>query len=481
MSPRGRRILLGVVAVCALLAAFGGTASAKDKITICHRGGGPTYIVITVAPVAAIAGHAAIHPLDIIPAFTYRKNGATVRFRGQNLNEEGIAIIGNQCVAPRVPLGPTGDDTPGDGNTPGGGSEDGGAGNDDADAPGITLCHWQAPGEYQEEELPPLAALAEHSTHPRDVIPAFAYEGPSGAGFFDGENLTAEGIALLTNDCIDPEIEKTAAPGQSLIDLAKSAVDVNGGTLEPGDRLTFTIVATNVGTSTATDVVITDAIPAATAYVPDSATVAPGTAEVLDGYLIARIGEGASAEKGGTLKGGATATVSFTVRVREGLPVGATILNAAHATTADGGNDEPTESDSNPVEFPIDAPPMVPADIDVDPPTTTPYPGTDLTTVVEFTPTTDLGRVAVCTQVQVPPRPGANTLGTVRSSCRVDRTSKRGSVNRTIFNVRIPRAAAGRCIRLSTSLRTDGYSLRERSTRLCVRRLSAVYVEPVTG
>lgn len=469
------RALLGALSVWALLAAFGGTAAAKDKVTLCHRVGGPNYVAITVAPESVFGngnGHAGNHPLDIIPAFSYKKAGRTITFPGQNLSEAGVAILGNQCVVPKPPTEPAsgGGGDNGNGTDNGGGNDPTGGGGGSAGE--VALCHWHASGEYDEEYLAPLSAFTEHADHPRDVIPAFDYTGPAGDAAFDGQNLTEDGIALLANGCVPPGVGETPVPGHPLVELAKTAVDADGGVLEPGDLLTFTIVATNSGSAPATDVVLTDPVSAGTSYVADSAKAVPGSVEEADGYVVARLG---------TLAPGASATLSFSVRVDDGLPTGASILDVARASATDPAGDKPIESESNEIELPVDTPPVTPATIVVDPSSDTPLPGTDMTTVVVVTPQADLERVAVCAQIQIPPREGSNAMGTLRSTCVRDRAVKRGTVIRPVLDVRIPRRAAGQCVRLSTAIRAAGYSPRERSVRLCVRKLSAVHVEPVTG
>ena len=96
------RVLLASLLVLAIAvpAAEAAKPRAAQKVTICHRVGGPNYVAITPASVAALKGHAKNHPLDIIPAFTYVERGETITFPGQNLTEEGLAILGNQCVVP---------------------------------------------------------------------------------------------------------------------------------------------------------------------------------------------------------------------------------------------------------------------------------------------------------------------------------------------------------------------------------------------
>ena len=51
---------------------------------------------------------------------------------------------------------------------------------------------------------------------------------------------------------------------------AKSAVDLNGGAVEQGDVIEYSITATNTGQDGATNVVVTDPIPAHTTVVPGS-------------------------------------------------------------------------------------------------------------------------------------------------------------------------------------------------------------------
>lgn len=53
-------------------------------------------------------------------------------------------------------------------------------------------------------------------------------------------------------------------------DIAKTAEDLNGGNVEPGDRIRWTITVTNVGISETTSVVVSDALPEGVTYVPGS-------------------------------------------------------------------------------------------------------------------------------------------------------------------------------------------------------------------
>ena len=103
--PKRQRLLAGVVLLALVtgvaLTPAGGSAATRNssKVTLCHRVGGPNWVRITVAPQAALNGHAKNHELDIIPPFTY----AGDRFPGQNWDAEGQEIFANGCVAPPEP------------------------------------------------------------------------------------------------------------------------------------------------------------------------------------------------------------------------------------------------------------------------------------------------------------------------------------------------------------------------------------------
>jgi uncharacterized repeat protein (TIGR01451 family) len=66
-------------------------AAKSDKVTLCHKVGGPQYVQITVAQSAALNGHAGHHPQDIIPPFG--------SFPGQNWDSAGRATWNAGCVA----------------------------------------------------------------------------------------------------------------------------------------------------------------------------------------------------------------------------------------------------------------------------------------------------------------------------------------------------------------------------------------------
>jgi uncharacterized repeat protein (TIGR01451 family) len=142
-----------------------------------------------------------------------------------------------------------------------------------------------------------------------------------------------------------------------VIDLGKSFVDLNGGNLEPGDILEYTIVVTNNKDADgngdpANKNVVTDPIPANTTYVPGSLiingvaktdAVGDDAADFDDTSTpkktIFRIGASATATAGGTLavntgtkaspSAASTSTVKFRVKVNASVPDNTDITNIA--------------------------------------------------------------------------------------------------------------------------------------------------------
>ncbi len=126
------------------------------------------------------------------------------------------------------------------------------------------------------------------------------------------------------------------------LDLAKSGLDVNGGLLEPGDEVLYTIAATNNGDDGARNVVIEDVIPDYSTYVTGSLAIdgmsvtdAAGddTGEMSGGpgRIVARLGSGASASNGGAMPIGSRRTVTFRVIVGS-VPADDVLTNVATST-----------------------------------------------------------------------------------------------------------------------------------------------------
>ncbi len=77
-----------------------------EKVTLCHKQGGPNFVRITVAPQAALNAHDKNHPLDIIPPFSYTSGRKIVRFAGQNWTADGRATYYAGCEDPTPPAQP---------------------------------------------------------------------------------------------------------------------------------------------------------------------------------------------------------------------------------------------------------------------------------------------------------------------------------------------------------------------------------------
>src|SRR5262249_2870310 len=108
------------------------------------------------------------------------------------------------------------------------------------------------------------------------------------------------------------------------IDLRKTVTDVNGGTLQPGDVLQYTVTGTNTGMDPALHVVPNDVIPTGPTSVPgtittDGAAMTDATgddrAEFAGGQIVARLGTSATSTAGGRMNTGATTTLTFRVTV----------------------------------------------------------------------------------------------------------------------------------------------------------------------
>ena len=150
---------------------------------------------------------------------------------------------------------------------------------------------------------------------------------------------------------------------------AKTVTDLNGGQVQRGDVLEYDIAGTNTGDDGAANVVVTDAFPANTTYVPGSLAIvsSPGgnagsktdaagddQAEVGGGGATFRVGAGADATNGGLIASGESFEVRFRVRIDPSTPGGTAIVN--HATVDLDGQTLPglhLTDDSPPVEVDV--------------------------------------------------------------------------------------------------------------------------------
>lgn len=156
------------------------------------------------------------------------------------------------------------------------------------------------------------------------------------------------------NTAADDDPTVLVVGARSLIDALKTAIDVNGGTLQPGDTVRYTIEVRNLGSAAATNVVLRDAITNNSTYSANSMLyTAPGGAA----GALSDAADGDAGDFGGTTPGaitvtigsippGASALLSFDVTVNGGVAAGTQIVNQGFVSS-DGQPTEPTDADGN--------------------------------------------------------------------------------------------------------------------------------------
>ncbi len=174
---------------------------------------------------------------------------------------------------------------------------------------------------------------------------------------FDADLVTADNI--IQNGDTGAQIRVTSTQDQyypgvitSAIDIyqpgiavTKTVEDLNGGVVDPGDTLEYTVQVSNAAGlfDGATNVVLEDLIPTNTTYVPGSLVITAGAnagpmtdlldedqAEFTGSGVRFQLGVGATgtpSPQGGSLAPGAATTVTFRVQVNPSIIGGTTITN----------------------------------------------------------------------------------------------------------------------------------------------------------
>ncbi|WP_051472284.1 CARDB domain-containing protein [Patulibacter minatonensis] len=160
-------------------------------------------------------------------------------------------------------------------------------------------------------------------------------------GLTTSGDVYAPGVVTFATELYAPKVDQT-----------KKVEDVNGGLVEQGDTLRYTIEGTNSGQDGAASFVLRDPIPANTTYVPGTLRISPATGgaatvtptdavdadrgefDATGNRVVARLGTGSTGTSGGTVPAGGTYTVTFDVKVGGPSPAIASDTDIKNVATA---------------------------------------------------------------------------------------------------------------------------------------------------
>jgi len=138
-----------------------------------------------------------------------------------------------------------------------------------------------------------------------------------------GVSLASDGDPSLPG--IQPTLTPVGASGRAdLSASAKAVLDENGGDVEPGDELTYTITLVNGGGADTTQALVDDTLPPGLTFVTNSAT-GDGTIAFQPGAN----GGGLVTSSNVTVRAGGRAQIQFRVKVQPNVALGSTIRNEA--------------------------------------------------------------------------------------------------------------------------------------------------------
>jgi uncharacterized repeat protein (TIGR01451 family) len=182
----------------------------------------------------------------------------------------------------------------------------------------------------------------------QEVILAFTAQVSDAAR--DGEVISNQATLEANNDPasflsddpstpapLDPTNVIVGEGANTTLTALKTGTDDNGGTLQPGDTVTYTILVTNQGSTATTDARLEDAVPTFTTYVANSARIdgqpipdGPGGASPLSvGVALQSVGQ-----PSGVIPPGAAVAVTFQVRLLQAAPIGLFVTNQGRLTTS---------------------------------------------------------------------------------------------------------------------------------------------------
>jgi uncharacterized repeat protein (TIGR01451 family) len=252
--------------------------------------------------------------------------------------------------------------------------------------------------------------------------------------FNSTQDLYFPGVLTFAVDVFRPQVEGN---------ITKTVTDVNGGNVNPGDQLEYTITVSNTGNDGAVSSIVTDSIPANSTYVAGSLQITSGAntgvktdgagddqAEYTGTSVVIRVGTGATSANGGTINPGESTTFKFKVLVNAAAANGTVISNQAvdnykAATLGDAftsySDGDAATAGTQPTTVTVVVPPVpsvglvktcpVPANCT----TQDQWPGTDLTYNIAFTNSGGSPAKTLIIKDQIP----ANTdfkLGTVSTN-----------------------------------------------------------------
>jgi uncharacterized repeat protein (TIGR01451 family) len=151
--------------------------------------------------------------------------------------------------------------------------------------------------------------------------------------FNSTQDLYYPGVLTFAVDVFRPQVDGN---------ITKTVADPNGGSVNPGDVLEYTIVVSNTGNDGADNNVLRDTIPSNTTYVAGSMQITTGAntgvktdaagddQTEFNGTLVTfRLGTGANSSSGGLLNPGESTTIKFRVKVNAATTNGTVVANQA--------------------------------------------------------------------------------------------------------------------------------------------------------
>ncbi|HEY9402211.1 MAG TPA: isopeptide-forming domain-containing fimbrial protein [Pyrinomonadaceae bacterium] len=151
--------------------------------------------------------------------------------------------------------------------------------------------------------------------------------------FNSTQDLYYPGVLTFAVDVFRPQVDGN---------ITKTVTDVNGGDVNPGDLLEYTINVSNTGNDGASNNVLSDTIPSNTTYEAGSVQVTAGAnvgvktdsagddqAEFDGTRVVVRLGTGANSTVGGLLNPNESTTIKFRVKVNAATAGGTVVANQA--------------------------------------------------------------------------------------------------------------------------------------------------------